>query len=145
MHGGIDNPVVGYVTFCAVKLVGYTTAGVALRRVYKSSRQTPIRIGVARTLIGMAVGFALFLFGSALTSVFPDGVFTEIPPWTVYPILFIPLRFAEWWFLIWLLLDRPLAKKSLGWKVVILGTVWSFVLDAPAAFGFFATAGVHIC
>jgi hypothetical protein len=41
--------------------------------------------------------------------------------------------------------DRSLIDIAKGWRMVVLGTLWSYVLDAPAIFGFIATAGIWIC
>lgn len=35
MPGGIENPVLGYVTFAAIKLVGYSAMTYAMTRAYK--------------------------------------------------------------------------------------------------------------
>jgi hypothetical protein len=40
----------------------------------------------------------------------------------------LPVRVAEWTFLIWLFFDRSLQRSRL-WKYVLLGIVWSYLLD----------------
>ena len=54
------------------------------------------------------------------------------------------LRLAEWWLLLWLFYDRHLSSRR-GWGVACGGTVWSFILDIPAAIGYIFAAGVWIC
>ena len=65
------------------------------------------------------------------------------------PVLYLagllPVRIAEWWLLIWLFYDRKLREPAKGWRMVGLGTIWSYVLDAPAIAGFIATAGFWVC
>jgi hypothetical protein len=55
------------------------------------------------------------------------------------------VRIAEWWLLIWLFYDRELREVAKDWRMVGLGTVWSYVLDAPATAGLIATAGFWVC
>jgi hypothetical protein len=57
----------------------------------------------------------------------------------------LPVRIAECWLLIWLFYDRELREVAKDWRMVGLGTVWSYVLDAPATAGLIATAGIWIC
>src|SRR5258707_1290492 len=66
-----------------------------------------------------------------------------------FPFLYLagllPVRIVEWWLLIWLFYDRKLRQPAKGWRMVGLGTIWSYVLDAPAIAGFIATAGFWVC
>jgi hypothetical protein len=70
-------------------------------------------------------------------------------PLSGFPYLYLagllPVRIAEWWLLIWLFYDRKLREPAKGWRMVGLGTIWSYVLDAPAIAGFIATAGFWVC
>ena len=68
------------------------------------------------------------------------------------PVLFVlavvallVARLFEWWVLVWLFYDRDLSSPRQDWAVVALGTVWSFVLDIPAAFGYFIVGGFWVC
>ena len=47
----------------------------------------------------------------------------------------VPIRFAEWWALIWLFFDRVFATKLRDWSWVAVGTMWSFLLDLPVIAG----------
>jgi hypothetical protein len=76
--------------------------------------------------------------------VFEQRVFGPSGFW-LYLACLLPVRIAEWWFLIWLFYDRKLREPAKGWRMVGLCTVWSYVLDLPAIAGFFVTAGFWIC
>ena len=73
----------------------------------------------------------------------PSTAFSAFP--YLYLAGLLPVRIAEWWLLIWIFYDRGLRQPAKGWRTVALGTVWSYVLDAPAIAGFFATAGFWVC
>ena len=141
MPGGINHPGLGYATFCAIKLAGYTAAARFLSAQYK--RDVPAwKAGAARTAIGMAAGAVYFAAWIQLERAgYTGGGFL---PWPYFAGL-LPVRIAEWWLLIWLFYDRELRHVAKDWRMVGLCTVWSYVLDAPAIFGFIATAGVWIC
>jgi hypothetical protein len=133
MPAGMSTPALGYGAFVAVKLVGYWGAAHFLNRDYVQS-VNPWAFGVARTLLGMAVGGALFLFMGA----------NQIEPWAMY-VLLVPIRMVEWAVVIVAFYDRRLADTGRLLKCCTLGTVWSFVLDIPAAVLGFIGAGVWIC
>lgn len=137
MPGGISNPVVGYITFTAVKLVGYSIAGLFLNNRYANSNSNFGLVGLVRTVIGIVFGGLLGLTSSVLSD---GGV-----GFYVYFFGLIPVRLLEWWIIIWLFYDRPLQTKPKNWFYAGLGTAWSFILDIPALVGFIATAGVWIC
>ena len=67
--GRISNPVVGYITFTAVKLVGYSVAGLFLNNRYANSSSNFGLVGLVRTVIGIVFGGLLGL----TASVFSDG------------------------------------------------------------------------
>jgi len=146
MPVGVSNPVLGYATFCAIKFAGYSAAGHVLSRRYGRTDLSPWKVGAVRTLIGMAAGAAYFAAWCVIEpSVYrvgsgPPGYF----PW-LYLACLLPVRIAEWWLLIWLFYDRKLREVAIGWRMVGLGTVWSYVLDAPAIAGLIATVGIWVC
>lgn len=139
MPGGISNPLLGYAAFCAVKLAGYTLAARVISRAYGRTELNSWGVGAARTVIGMAAGA---LYGGA--ALLLANSFAKAGS-LVFLAGFIPIRLAEWWLLLWLFYDRPLADKRKGWCVVGLATVWSYVVDLPAIAGAFFTGGFWIC
>ncbi len=138
MPTGIGNPVLGYLGFCAVKFAGYSVAARLISDSYGGTDRSCLVVGGVRTLIGMAVGAAYY----AAWRFIPGG---QEAASHGYVGGLVPFRIVEWWLLIWLFYDRPLQQIPKGWRTVGLATVWSFVLDVPALFGFFVTGGVWIC
>jgi hypothetical protein len=138
MPTGIDNPVIGYIGFCAVKFAGYTIAARFISRSYERKGRSEYAIGGVRTLIGMAAGVAYFnlwrlIPGTAAASGFG------------YMGGLVPVRFGEWWLLVWIFYDRELRQARKNWCTVALATIWSYVLDVPALVGFLVTGGVWVC
>jgi hypothetical protein len=144
MPAGISHPGFGYATFCAIKFAGYTAAAHFLSMSYDRD-VSAWKVGAVRTLIGMAAGAAYFgPVGSDETHGACAGRHTRRVP-AFYLAGLLPVRIAEWWLLIWLFYDRKLRELAKGWRMVWLGTIWSYVLDAPAIAGFIATAGFWVC
>ena len=146
MPAGLTNPALGYASFCVVKFVGYSLAARYIARSYERPNIGAIGVGATRTLIGMVAGAAYFGIWMAAQKFYmrpPSTAFSAFP--YVYLAGLLPVRIAEWWLLIWIFYDRGLRQPAKGWRTVALGTVWSYVLDAPAIAGFFATAGFWVC
>jgi len=140
---GVSNPVLGYCAFCAVKLVGYSIAGAYLNQAYKRPQRMALVVGGTRTLIGMGAGaayYAVWRFGIFYLFGDREGVGAA-----AYLGGLIPVRFGEWWLLLWMFYDRRLEQPGTGWRNVILATMWSFLLDVPAALGFCVTGGISVC
>ena len=140
MPAGISNPGLGYATFCVIKFAGYTAAAHFLSVTYNRDDLASWKVGAVRTLIGMVAGAAYL----GVWLVIDHRVFSPCGNW-VYLAGLLPVRIAEWWLLIWLFYDRKLREPAKDWRMVGLGTIWSYVLDAPAIAGFIATAGFWIC
>jgi hypothetical protein len=141
MPAGIENPVLGYFAFCGVKAVGYTAAAAVISRIYDRNLKSFL-VGLTRTLIGMSIGAGLFGVTYLYNSL--PNIQPEYARLIIFGILCL-LRLAEWWILIWLFYDRPLREPYRGWKVAVLGVVWSFVLDIPAITGFLIVGGFYVC
>jgi hypothetical protein len=133
MPGGIEHPVIGSLVFTAVKLGGYTWAGHMLNRQSEPS-VSPLRIGIARTLIGIAFGGAVFGFTGLVNS---DALTSA-----AYIVLLAPVRFLEWWLLVrWMYgPERRVTAKAYALLVGL-----SYLLDVPAVIGLFVTGGFWIC
>lgn len=133
MPAGIEHPVIGSLVFTAVKLGGYAWAGHMLNQRSELS-VSPLRVGIARTLIGIAFGAAVWGFtglvdSSALTS-------------AAYVVLLAPLRFLEWWLLVRWMYGPGLRLSA---KAYVLLVCLSYLLDVPAVLGLFVTGGFWIC
>jgi hypothetical protein len=143
MPAGISHPGLGYATFSAIKFAGYTAAAQFLSNSYNREDLSAWKVGGVRTLIGMAAGAACFGLWLAFERAAHPGMFQNSP--YLYLAGLLPIRIAEWWLLVWLFYDRELCEPAKDWRMVGLGTVWSYILDAPAMAGFITTAGVWIC
>ena len=138
MPGGLANPLAGYVAFTAVKFGGYTFAAWRLNRSYSEQARNVVAVGATRTGIGMA-------FGTVLTMLLFPLIFTGGPGLVVGYLVFVPVRLCEWWLIILIFYDRQLETRAKDWRCVAVGTLWSYILDAPAIIGLFATGGFWIC
>jgi hypothetical protein len=120
---------IGFVAFAGVKLVGYTIAALALKKAFNSAAASTIKVGLARTGIGLVAGT---LFGG--TWILLSMRFEERwPDWMAYLVFFgllIPIRLAEWSLLIHLFFDRGLTQRARDLGYSALGILWSFLLDA---------------
>jgi hypothetical protein len=133
---------VGYVVFAGVKLLGYVGAARALKWAYPDSRHGFLKVGVARTGIGIVAGFA---YGAAwiwlLEKALIPGV-NEITMLSIYYLfLLLPLRVAEWGFTLWLFFDRGFVDKAKALKWIGFGVLCSYVLDAVGLVGAFVVPG----
>ena len=139
MPGGVLHPSVGYLSFCAIKFVGYSMVASTISDVYGREKLSSWKVGGVRTLIGMAVGAAYY---AAWQSIPEAGMgFGGLG----YLVGLLPLRICEWWFLLWLFYDRSLERRALSWRTVGSATLWSYALDIPALMGFLVTGGLSIC
>ena len=116
----------GFMVVLAIKLAGYSAAAVVISKAYQRTGLSPFVVGASRCGIGLVLGGIAGLLVSGFGSIVRALLFL---------VGLVPVRMIEWWILVWLFYDRPLANRKLGWKVVCLGTVWSFVLDIPAIIG----------
>ena len=128
---------IGFASFAAVKLVGYTAAAWYIKRRIPGSSASPWHIGAVRTGIGILAGISMVAFAEMLGLVRSEAAF--------YALL-VPVRMGEW------LLVLCLFFLNLDWRwprslgLAALGTVWSYVLDIPAIFAMFAMpGGAWIC
>jgi hypothetical protein len=127
----------GFVYFATVKFAGYTAAASYLKRKYPEAQANPWLAGGVRTLIGVAVGFAVVFLGKDV------GL---IPSGPGFFVLLVPIRILEWLLLLYLFFERPSWTWQRAFKWSSLGTVWSFALDLPAILAMFVIpGGAWIC
>jgi len=118
----------GFAYFAAVKAVGYTATSAYLKRRYGlrgSPRPNILGVGLTRTGIGLRAGA---LYGGLWLLVLNKLISGDTTP-ILYYIFLLPIRLAEWCFLIWLFFDRALRNRTLMWESVGFGTVCSYALD----------------
>ncbi len=121
----------GLAYFTGVKLAGYTGYAYFLRRklfddVANGGFSRTVKIGATRTGIGLAAGIAYG--GLALLS---RGIFGAGASSGAYFMLgLLPVRFLEWWLLLWMFFwPRTGDRSKAGWGIG-LGIVVSYLLDA---------------
>lgn len=136
MPAGIYNPILGPVAFAAIKVAGYSAAAVVISKAYNRHNLNPLVVGAARTAIGLVFGALVVLLLVAFLG--PAGGL-------LFLVGLVPVRIVEWWLLVWLFYDRPLANRRLGWKVALGGTAWSFFLDIPSIAGLIVVGDFWIC
>lgn len=133
MASGVSDPVLGGITFGGIKLAGYCFAAYMNSLRYQRSPTHWFRIGVTRTLIGLAFGYPYFHWAKSATESL------------TFMLGLIPIRMIEWLLLIILFYDRKLTNRPKALGVAATGTVWSFALDLPATIGFVVVGGFWIC
>ncbi len=133
---------VGFAVFAGVKLAGYIGAARALKWAYPASRHGTLKVGAARTAIGVVAGLAYGAFWIwALEKALVPGV-SEMTMLSIYYFaLLLPLRVAEWGFTIWLFFDRGFRDKRKLMKWIALGIACSYLLDAIGLFSAFVVPG----
>jgi hypothetical protein len=62
----------------------------------------------------------------------------------LYFIVLVLLRVFEWWLIIYWFYDRTLQRKNSMIKAIVLGILWSFILEIPLLAGLF-TVAASIC
>jgi hypothetical protein len=134
----------GFAYFVGVKFVGYTAAAAVIRRLYPESKATIAKVGLTRTLIGIAAGAAYGgLWYVAYKFLPPAGK----EQWDLYYLVgLFPVRIAEWMWLIYLFFNRTLLNRPRAVGIAVGGTVWSYCLDAICiAAAFVIPGGAWIC
>jgi hypothetical protein len=129
-----------YLYFALFKFVGYSVFTLALlRKAYPASKSNFLIVGLIRTAAGVLIG-TLYWYSLSLIQ-WDSG-----PAHSILYLGLIPIRFAEWWFIIWLFYDRSFSLPKIGWRNVIFGTAASYVLDVPSFFGDLKLSNFHyIC
>jgi hypothetical protein len=117
---------IGFIAFVGIKFIGYTAAAKVLQRSYAAPQVSILKVGSARTAIGIAAGLAygcIWMFG-------PRNVFGAGPLMLWYFLGLVPVRMGEWSLILRAFFD----KKDPDWKRLLtfagLGSLWSYALDA---------------
>jgi hypothetical protein len=112
---------IAFVAFVGVKFIGYTAAAKVLQRTYEAPQVSVMKVGSARTALGIAAGLA---YGAIW--MFARRNFDDV--W--YFLGLVPIRMGEWSLILWLFFDR----KDPDWTRLLifagLGSLWSYALDA---------------
>jgi hypothetical protein len=130
------SPAIGLIAYTTVKLVGYSFFGRKLNQWYNKAAPRPFVFGAVRTLLGVIVGVSSLFMLSNLTS--NQGA--------LFFIFLIPIRFCEWFLILYLFYERKnySFKRISGYSA--LGIICSFLLDIPAIISVFVIpGGVWVC
>ena len=131
--------ILGYPLYAAVRYFGYTLSARVVGAILHRRDVGVWRVGLIRTGIGIVVGAVYTMMWAALAS---RGVFESLPlgggrggglPY--YLLGLVPIRTLEWSWLIWFCFDRQFERPGRDALCVVLGVVWSFVLDLPVLTG----------
>ncbi|PYU33339.1 MAG: hypothetical protein DMG28_08440 [Acidobacteria bacterium] len=132
---------IGFATFVAVKWAGYTGTAYALRLAYAAPSASVLKVGSTRTAVGIGAGLAygaLWLSGLPKMGAHLADVY--------YFVFLLPVRMAEWSFVLWLFFDRKLADHWRLLRFATYGSGWSYVLDAVAVgTALVVPGGVWVC
>ena len=127
---------VGFAAFLLVKFGGYTGAAHVLSKAY-SLPSNSVRIGAARTAIGIGAGLAYFSAWSVAKSE---------PNLLIWFIGLLPVRILEWGILLRLYFDKKMFESERSWRYSFFGTLWSFALDAiGVGAAFVIPGGMWVC
>ena len=96
------SPSVGLIALTTIKLAGYSLFGGYLNKLYKPDKPKAFSFGLIRTVVGLLVGA---IAASICLQVLSLSL-------TVFLLLLIPIRFGEWFLVIWLFFDKTNALKS---------------------------------
>lgn len=139
MPMSFSDPALGWATFVAVKLAGYTFVAHRMKREFPTPALPSPVLGAIRTVMGAGFGIA---YGTLV------GL-TERALGSLSVVLFlgglIPVRILEWHLLIRWCFDRRRAFPTLTQRWRVLGTLASFALDVPAILGLVRMGGVWLC
>ena len=130
----------GFAYFVGVKFAGYTAAALVIRKFYPPIKSGAVRVGMARTAIGIGAGF---LYGLLWYSLDKSA---SGPDLWVYFLGLLPLRIAEWMWLVYLFFDRSWIDAQRAFRVAAAGTGWSYCLDAIGiAAALVVPGGIWVC
>ena len=124
----------GYGLFVGVKLLGYCAFAWIVQRWLGAPRWATFVVGLARTLVGMAAGWAVVMaIAAAGMESFP-----------LFLALLVPVRIVEWQ-LVLRLAFRAAPRKRVRVATAV-GVLWSYALDAVALFAAAAVpGGLWVC
>jgi hypothetical protein len=132
--------IIGGATFLAIKFLGYRYAGVKLNAAYAEIPPVPPNLfGAIRAGLGLIVGV-----GFAVTAMQWNVSHAEI----LWFVLLLPVRLLEWSLVIWIFYERKLGRVNHArfTRCVMVGSLWSFILDLPATLSMIVVpGGMWIC
>jgi hypothetical protein len=132
----------GFAYFVGIKFAGYTAAALAIRKFYPDFKGKIAKVGGVRTAIGIGAGLAyggIWWAGTSLSH-------SQDPSMFLYFLGLLPVRIAEWMWLMYLFFDRGWIDPQKAFKVIAGGAAWSYFLDAiGVAAALVIPGGIWVC
>jgi hypothetical protein len=120
--------------YAAIKLAGYSAAGLLINRRYRAPGPHPVLFGTARMVLGLVAGLTV----GALLRVAHNEL--------LFYLVLAPVRMGEWLLVLWLFYGRAGLPRSRWLWLSVLGSLWSYLLDLPAILAAFTLpGGMWIC
>jgi len=126
--------IVGTIVFILIKINGYAYFAKYLNALYQQSHNI-WKVSIVRTLIGLILGFGYNAFFYNLLSVNANRAPFGGDDAPLFFGLMVVLRLIEWSIIVFIFYDRKLINKKYFVKAIVLGAIFSFILDIPILFG----------
>lgn len=115
------SPTIGLIAYTTIKVIGYSWVGWKLNQCYQKTNPRPYLFGIARTVLGLVVGITTIYILRKINS--NQGA--------IFVICLIPIRFFEWFIIIYVFYERfDFSFKRLS-KYSLVGIIFSFLFDIP--------------
>ena len=138
------NPI-GVIAFSCLKFAGYISAFMLLKRIQPGIQPSAVVMAVARTVLGVTAGGMLYFAWDVLRhriSGFYNFSYEALP----YYIVLSVLRVFVWVAAILFFSRKINLSRGTVWLYAWGGTVWSGLMDFPAAlFAFLIPGAVLFC
>jgi hypothetical protein len=130
------SPTIGLIAYTTIKVIGYSWVGRKLNQWYQKTKPRPYLFGIARTILGLAVGItALYLLEKINSN---QGA--------IFLISLIPIRFFEWLLIIYIFYERFDFSFKRICKYSLVGIIYSFLFDIPViTFILIIPGGYWVC
>lgn len=134
---------IGTLLYACIKICGYALFSRYLNRLFAKTNNI-WKIGGIRTMLGVVLGLAHNAFFLSFFNVTMGRAPLGGEDTGLYFFFLVVLRIVEWLLIIYWFYDRKMTRKATILKGVVLGIIWSFLLDIPLLTGLFAVAA-SIC
>ncbi len=128
---GMPNPASVLYALILAKVIGYSLAGFVLQKVYGRGPNFLI-FALLRIVLGFVVGLVFLIVGFSVEGVAASLLnSSSVAPLSGIPILLslVTSRLLIWAALVWLFYERQDPQWKRFVVVVILGTIFSFLVD----------------
>jgi len=133
----------GTAIYALIKVTGYSLFAKYLNSLFFLQNNI-WKVGLIRTAIGVVLGIAHNAFFLSFLNVSMGRSPIGGEDTGLYFALLILLRIFEWWLIIFLFYEKKWPGNYRVVQGVLLGVIWSFILDIPLMLGLFV-AIASIC